>query len=116
MKYDVVVIGAGGAGYHGAFRLAKAKYNVLMADPKGELGGNCLYSGCVPSKTVREVIQTAWRLTNIANVKIPLDFSTVQDRKDYVQELRFKQHKRNMSQYETLTFYKGYVKIKDQPT
>ncbi|AAK41778.1 dihydrolipoyl dehydrogenase [Saccharolobus solfataricus] len=113
MKYDVVVIGAGGAGYHGAFRLAKAKYNVLMADPKGELGGNCLYSGCVPSKTVREVIQTAWRLTNIANVKIPLDFSTVQDRKDYVQELRFKQHKRNMSQYETLTFYKGYVKIKD---
>jgi len=113
MKFDVVVIGAGGGGYPGAFRLAKSGFNVLMADPKGELGGNCLYSGCVPSKTVREIAETVWRAKKMIKHDIPIDFEAIQNHKDYVQEIRFKQHKRELAEYNTLTFYKGIVKIKD---
>ena len=113
MKFDVVVIGAGGGGYPGAFRLAKSGFNVLMADPKGELGGNCLYSGCVPSKTVREIAETVWRAKKMIKHEIPIDFEAIQNHKDYVQETRFKQHRRELAEYNTLTFYKGVVKIKD---
>lgn len=113
MIFDVVVIGAGGGGYPGAFRLAKSGFKVLMADPKGELGGNCLYSGCVPSKTIRETVQLIFRSKNILKHEIPVDFKTLQDHKDYVQETRFKQHRRELSEYSNLSFYKGIVKIKD---
>ena len=51
---DVLVLGAGGAGYPGAFFLAKAGLKVAMVDPIGNLGGDCLAEGCVPSKAVRE--------------------------------------------------------------
>lgn len=113
MKFDVVVIGAGGGGYPGAFRLAKSGYSVLMVDPKGELGGNCLYSGCIPSKTVREIGETVWRAKKMIKHEIPVDFTAIQDHKDYVQETRFKQHKRELAEYNTITFYKGTAKIKD---
>lgn len=51
---DVVVIGAGGGGYPAAFLLDAAGRSVVMADPVGNLGGDCLAEGCVPSKAVRE--------------------------------------------------------------
>jgi len=51
---DVLVLGAGGAGYPGAFFLAHSGRTVLMVDPIGNLGGDCLAEGCVPSKAVRE--------------------------------------------------------------
>ena len=44
---------------------------------------------------------------------IPIDFEAIQNHKDYVQETRFKQHRRELAEYNTLTFYKGVVKIKD---
>ena len=51
---DVVVMGAGGAAYPGAFLLDHADRRVVMADPIGNLGGDCLAEGCIPSKAVRE--------------------------------------------------------------
>ncbi len=51
---DTLILGAGGAGYPGAFFLARAGLNVLMVDPIGNRGGNCLAEGCVPSKAMRE--------------------------------------------------------------
>ncbi len=42
---DVVVIGAGGGAYPGAFLLDQAGRRVVMADPIGNLGGDCLAAG-----------------------------------------------------------------------
>ena len=50
---DVVILGAGGGGYPAAFLLARAGLRVVMVDPIGNLGGNCLAEGCIPSKAVR---------------------------------------------------------------
>lgn len=52
--FDLIVIGARGGGYSAAFRLANADKRVLLIDSLGNLGGNCLYEGCVPSKAVRQ--------------------------------------------------------------
>lgn len=59
-NFDVVVIGAGPAGYIAAIRAAQLGLSVACAegnayaDPKGEprLGGTCLNVGCIPSKAL----------------------------------------------------------------
>ncbi|MBW9142070.1 MAG: FAD-dependent oxidoreductase, partial [Candidatus Aramenus sp.] len=50
--FDVIVLGGGGAGYTTAFELSRGGKKVLLLEPKGVLGGNCLYEGCIPSKTL----------------------------------------------------------------
>ena len=57
-RFDVVVIGAGPAGYVSAIRAAQLGFKVAVAEkwrnPKGELalGGTCLNVGCIPSKAL----------------------------------------------------------------
>lgn len=59
-KYDVVVIGAGPAGYVAAIRCAQLGMSVACVDEwrnsSGEfsLGGTCLNVGCIPSKALLE--------------------------------------------------------------
>ncbi len=58
--FDVVVIGAGPAGYVAAIRAAQLKQKVAIVD-KQWLGGVCLNVGCIPSKSLlknAEVAQT----------------------------------------------------------
>jgi dihydrolipoamide dehydrogenase len=57
-RFDVIVIGAGPAGYIAAIRAAQLGMKVACAEkwrnPKGELalGGTCLNVGCIPSKAL----------------------------------------------------------------
>jgi dihydrolipoamide dehydrogenase len=57
-RYDVIVIGAGPAGYHAAIRAAQLGMKVacidaaLGKDGKPALGGTCLRVGCIPSKAL----------------------------------------------------------------
>ncbi len=50
-SFDVVVIGAGPAGYVAAIRAAQLKQKVAIVD-KQWLGGVCLNVGCIPSKSL----------------------------------------------------------------
>ncbi len=51
MKYDLIVIGGGPAGYLAAERAGQAGLSVLLAE-KRFIGGVCLNEGCIPSKTL----------------------------------------------------------------
>src|SRR3954464_11785573 len=48
---DVVVLGAGPAGYVCAIRLAQLGKKVTVID-RAEVGGVCLNRGCIPSKAL----------------------------------------------------------------
>src|SRR5215208_3642246 len=50
-NFDVVVIGAGPAGYVAAIRAAQLKQKVAIVDMQW-LGGVCLNVGCIPSKSL----------------------------------------------------------------
>jgi dihydrolipoamide dehydrogenase len=50
--YDVVVIGAGPAGYSAAFRCADLGLKVAIIEKHANLGGVCLNVGCIPSKAL----------------------------------------------------------------
>lgn len=51
MKYDVIIIGGGPAGYTAAEAAGKAGLSVLLFE-KQNLGGVCLNEGCIPTKTL----------------------------------------------------------------
>jgi dihydrolipoamide dehydrogenase len=48
---DVLVIGAGPGGYAAAFRAADLGLDVTMVNSDPRPGGECLFRGCIPSKT-----------------------------------------------------------------
>ncbi len=51
MKYQVIVVGGGPAGYTAAEAAGKAGLSVLLIE-KNSLGGVCLNEGCIPTKTL----------------------------------------------------------------
>ena len=60
-NFDVVVIGAGPAGYVAAIRAAQLKQKVAIVD-KQWLGGVCLNVGCIPSKSLLRNAEVAHTL------------------------------------------------------
>ncbi len=66
--FDVVVIGAGPAGYHAAIRAAQLGLKVacidaaLGKDGKPALGGTCLRVGCIPSKALLDSSRQFWNM------------------------------------------------------
>lgn len=67
IKTQVVVLGAGPAGYSAAFRAADLGLEVVLIERYATLGGVCLNVGCIPSKAllhVAEVIESAKSLSD----------------------------------------------------
>ena len=60
-NFDVVVIGAGPAGYVAAIRAAQLNQKVAIVD-KQWLGGVCLNVGCIPSKSLLKNAEVAHTL------------------------------------------------------
>ncbi len=53
-SYDLIVIGAGPSGQKAAIQGAKEGCRVLLVERQRKAGGECLYRGTIPSKTLRE--------------------------------------------------------------
>ena len=54
-KTPLAVLGAGPAGYTGAFLAADLGVETVLIDPEPNPGGVCLYRGCIPSKALLHV-------------------------------------------------------------
>jgi len=92
-QYDVVVIGAGPAGYPCAIRAAQNKLKVACIDEWKNLdgsyayGGTCLNAGCIPSKALLESTelfhraQTEFSAHGIKVGELGFDVATMQKRK-----------------------------------
>ncbi len=64
-KYDLIVIGAGPAGYVSAIRASQLGLKTAVIE-KEYLGGVCLNVGCIPSKSLLKNAELAYTLTNKA--------------------------------------------------
>ena len=54
--YDLLVIGSGPAGQRAAIQAAKLNKRVAVVERKAILGGVCINTGTIPSKTLREAV------------------------------------------------------------
>ncbi len=95
-NFDVIVIGAGPAGYHAAIRAAQLGMKVacidaaLGKDGKPALGGTCLRVGCIPSKALLDSSRQYWNMGHIFGEhgisfdKPKMDVPTMIGRKDKI--------------------------------
>jgi len=54
--YDMVVIGSGPAGEKAAIQAAHYRKKVAVVESRGVVGGVCVHTGTLPSKTLRETV------------------------------------------------------------
>ena len=95
-QFDVIVIGAGPAGYHAAIRAAQLGMKIacidaaLGKDGKPALGGTCLRVGCIPSKALLDSSRQFWNLQHlfgehgISAKDARIDVGTMIGRKDKI--------------------------------
>ena len=95
-KYDVVVIGAGPAGYVAAIRCAQLGLSTACIDDrigkdgKPAPGGTCLNVGCIPSKALLDSSEQYYRITHefashgIRVKDASIDVATMMARKDKI--------------------------------
>ncbi len=55
-KYDLVVIGSGPSGQRAAVAASKMKKRVAVVESRSVVGGVCVNTGTIPSKTMREAV------------------------------------------------------------
>ena len=92
-SYDVIVIGAGPAGYPAAIRAAQNKLRVAIIDEwknrdgASAYGGTCLNAGCIPSKAMLESselyhrAQGEFAVHGIGIGRLSLDLAAMQKRR-----------------------------------
>ena len=95
-QFDVIVIGAGPAGYHAAIRAAQLGLktacvdNFVGKDGKLALGGTCLNVGCIPSKALLDSSKQFHLLTHsfkdhgISAANPAMNVATMVGRKDKI--------------------------------
>lgn len=82
--YNLIVIGAGAAGLVTAYIASAVKAKVALVE-KHQMGGDCLNTGCVPSKALIRTGQFLSEAKNakklgIREAKVEFDFAEVMDR------------------------------------
>src|SRR5450755_5203491 len=55
-QYDIIVIGSGPSGQRAAIQGAKYGKRVALIERREVVGGTCINSGTIPSKTMREAV------------------------------------------------------------
>ena len=56
VKYDLIVIGSGPSGQRAAVAASKLKKRVAVVESRSVVGGVCVNTGTIPSKTMREAV------------------------------------------------------------
>ncbi len=89
---DVLVIGGGPGGYTAAIRASQLGKDVILVE-KYDLGGTCVYRGCIPSKTLIHAANVIYDIRNPGNIgikgSVEFDYKKIQQgRFEVVKKLR----------------------------
>jgi dihydrolipoamide dehydrogenase len=88
--YDIVIIGAGPAGYCAAIRAAQLGYSTVVVEKGDSLGGTCLNVGCIPSKALLDsserfaATKSGLAQHGILIAGVTLDLGVMMQRKDRI--------------------------------
>lgn len=85
MKTDLLIIGAGPGGYHTAVYAARQGLQVIIVE-RGNVGGTCLNSGCIPTKALCHDASQIDAARAVTGVMLHVDFDKINVRKRAVVE------------------------------
>ena len=116
---DLVVIGAGSAGFSAAIRASELGENVILIG-HGTIGGTCVNIGCVPSKTLIRAAEalhhakSSSRFAGITGAARINDWSALMAQKDQlVADLRGAKYQALLPEYETIRYVQGRARFTD---
>ncbi|QNS01924.1 MAG: dihydrolipoyl dehydrogenase [Buchnera aphidicola (Pentalonia nigronervosa)] len=112
---QVVVIGSGPSGYSAAFRCSDLGLETVLIECDNKLGGVCLNSGCIPSKSllhISKIIKEAKELSQIGvSFSTPIiNFEKVVSWKKNIIE-KFNSGLSDMRKKRKIKLIKGYAKF-----
>lgn len=115
--YDLVVIGAGSAGFSAAITAADQGAQVALIG-SGTIGGTCVNIGCVPSKTLiraAETLHNARAAARFAGITVevePTDWrETVRQKDALVSELRQAKYTNLLPAYNGIAYREGPARL-----
>ncbi len=118
--YDLIVIGAGSAGFSAAITAADAGKRVALVG-YGTIGGTCVNVGCVPSKFMiraAETLHGAKVASRFAGIKASGEIddwaALVQAKRDLVGALRQKKYADILPQYAGITYLEGAARLEGE--
>jgi len=115
--YDLLVIGSGPAGQRAAIQAAKLNKQVAVVERKTILGGVCINTGTIPSKTLREAVMhlSGYRERSLYGasytVKQNITMADLMYRTDYViqHELDIVRHQLQRNRVELISAEASFV-------
>jgi mercuric reductase len=115
--YDLLVIGAGSAGFSAAITAADQGARVALVG-SGTIGGTCVNIGCVPSKTLIRAVETlhnarvAARFAGItAEAKLANWRETVHQKDVLVSQLRQAKYTDLLQAYNRIAYWEGSARL-----
>ncbi|MCT4592927.1 MAG: NAD(P)/FAD-dependent oxidoreductase [Anaeromicrobium sp.] len=117
--YDLIIIGAGGAGITASFTGNGFKRKVLLIE-KNKIGGECTHSGCVPSKSLIKAAKLAHNVTKLKDYSIDLKYKMNSENvMDYVKNIInkvYEEEKPHVFEEKGISFLEGHASFKDSNT
>jgi mercuric reductase len=117
--YDLVVIGAGSAGFSASITAAERGAQVALLG-SGTIGGTCVNIGCVPSKTLiraAETLHNARVAARFAGITAEAELTdwrgTVRQKDALVHELRQAKYIEVLSAYHGIAYREGPARLVD---
>lgn len=118
-SYDLAVIGAGSAGFSAAITAAEAGARVALIG-HGTIGGTCVNTGCVPSKTMIRAAEavhaakSASRFDGLSGDARVADWRRLIAAKDrLVGALRQKKYADVLKDYDAISYIEGAARLAD---
>jgi len=114
MKYDLVVLGGGPAGYAGAIRAAKLGMTVALVE-KDNVGGTCLNRGCIPTKALLHSANIFYDSQGFESVGINIDSISYDEEKIYAHKNEIVETLRSgilaLIKAGNIAYYNGFGKL-----
>jgi len=120
-KYDLVVLGAGPGGTPVAMEYAKLNQQkrVALIDVLGELGGECLFQGCIPSKIMEASAKHIVEIQKLKEFGIALEskhyalvWNKIKERKEQILGKRTTAAKDMTAEIGNIDIIKGFAHFK----
>jgi len=114
--FDLMIIGAGSAGFAAAIKGAELGYRVALVEA-GTMGGTCVNVGCVPSKTLIRAVEQYHgaghpRFRGVHTRSGPLEWAQVVAHKDeLVAEMRRSKYVDVLAAYPQIAYLQGRARL-----